>query len=66
MALAAPAPFEWAVAGALLLIAFQPALVSTRSAPRLWGWMFVAWSALVLAALLPGSRVAPASGVKRV
>ena len=32
-----------AVGGTAMLLAVQPALVAARSAPRLWGWLLVAW-----------------------
>ncbi len=42
-----------AVAGVAFLLAIQPALVAARSAPRLWGWLLVAWLlGLVLGELL--------------
>ena len=31
------------LAGAVFLLAMQPALVSARSAPRLWGWLLFGW-----------------------
>jgi len=31
------------LAGAIFLVAMQPALVAARSAPRLWGWLLVFW-----------------------
>lgn len=39
----------WALAGALFLLAMQPALVAARNAPRLWGWLLFGWC-LALAA----------------
>ena len=42
-----------ALAGALFLVAVQPALVAARSAPRLWGWLLSTWLAAIALALLP-------------
>jgi len=49
------------VAGALLLLALQPALVAARSAPRLWGWMLLGWASITVVAELfaPAVRVRP-------
>jgi hypothetical protein len=51
----------YVLSGALVLLALQPVLRAMRSAPRLWGWLFLAWIALVCLALLPlaGVRTAP-------
>ena len=58
------------LAGALLLAAFQPALVAARSAPRLWGWLAACASGGFALALLVGmasattvSRPAPGPAV---
>ena len=45
------------LAGALLLAAFQPALVAARSAPRLWGWLAMVATAAVLLALIVGTSI---------
>ncbi len=42
------------LAGVLLLLALQPALVAARSAPRLWGWSCVWWVSAIGVALLFG------------
>ena len=41
-------PLGFALAGALVLLALQPAFVAARSAPRLWGWMLSSWFAATL------------------
>ena len=42
----------YGIAGALVLLALQPALLAARSAPRLWGWLVLSWCAsLALAEL---------------
>ncbi len=38
----------YGLAGILLLLALQPALVAARSAPRLWGWLIAGWVASLL------------------
>jgi len=45
---AAGGALAFLVAGAVLLIALQPAPVAARSAPRLWGWLFTAGLAAVV------------------
>jgi hypothetical protein len=49
------------VAGGLLLLALQPALVAARSAPRLWGWLLLGWasSTVVAEVFAPAVRVRP-------
>ncbi len=46
----------YTVAGLLALLALQPALVAARSAPKLWGWILLAWTAALALALLPNAR----------
>ena len=42
-----------ALAGAVFLLAMQPALLAARSAPRLWGWLLIGWiGALIASATL--------------
>ena len=43
----------YAIAGLCVLAALQPALVSARSAPKLWGWVLFGWAFLLLLAELP-------------
>jgi hypothetical protein len=49
------------LAGILLLLALQPALVAARSAPRLWGWLIAGWivSLVVTETARLGVRVEP-------
>lgn len=47
----------YSIAGALALLALQPALVAARSAPKLWGWILFAWTAAIGLALLSDSEV---------
>ena len=42
----------YAIAGALVLTALQPALVAARSAPRLWGWLLFSWTALLALSMI--------------
>jgi hypothetical protein len=51
----------YGLAGILLLLALQPALVAARSAPRLWGWILVGWivALVVTEAARLGVRVHP-------
>ncbi|MEM7310825.1 MAG: hypothetical protein AAF682_29410 [Planctomycetota bacterium] len=53
--------FGVVLAGAVFLVALQPALVAARSAPRLWGWMLGSWFVCLAGALVYGLdvRVAP-------
>jgi hypothetical protein len=43
----------FALAGAAILLALQPALVAARSAPRLWGGFLLAWAVMLVLAELP-------------
>jgi hypothetical protein len=54
-------PLGFALAGALVLLAVQPALVAARSAPRLWGWMLGGWflATLLFELLATPARVHP-------
>jgi hypothetical protein len=56
-------PFLYLVSGALLLAAFQPALVAARSAPRLWGWLAGTAGTGMLLALLVGLSAGGGDGV---
>jgi len=47
----------YAIAGALVLLAVQPALVAARSAPRHWGWILSAWTVFLVASGIPGFEV---------
>lgn len=49
----------FAIAGVVTLAALQPVLLAARSAPRLWGWIVLAWGlALVCSELVsPSARV---------
>ncbi len=47
----------YALAGAVVLATLQPAFIAARSAPRLWGWMLVGWSVMVLLVELLSSTV---------
>ena len=49
--------FGAGLAGLLILVGLQPALVAARSAPRLWGWLLVGWLVALFAASLPGAEV---------
>lgn len=42
----------FALAGAMVLLALQPAFVAARSAPRLWGAFLACWAAAVVISLL--------------
>jgi hypothetical protein len=42
----------YGIAGALVLLALQPALLAARSAPRLWGWLVLSWCATMALAEL--------------
>jgi hypothetical protein len=57
-----PVPFLYLASGALLLAAFQPALVAARSAPRLWGWLAGTVGAGMLLALLVGLSAGAGGG----
>jgi hypothetical protein len=46
----------YAIAGALLFFALIPAVIAARSAPKLWGWILLAWSAAIALALVPDAR----------
>lgn len=52
---------HYLVSVALVLVAAVPVLRSARSAPRLWGWLALAWGVAMVAALIPlaGARVEP-------
>jgi hypothetical protein len=45
------------VGGAALLAALEPALVATRSAPRLWGWLVGTWCGAIGAVMLSTAAV---------
>ncbi len=53
--------FGTVLAGAVLLLAMQPALVAARAAPRLWGWVLFLWFAALAGGLVVGldARVTP-------
>lgn len=70
---------QYGIAGAVLLAVLQPALVATRSAPRLWGWLGASAAVGLLLSLavglLPAAAVACAvlgvastslSGLRRI
>ncbi len=62
--LPAPGPGEpriYILGCALLMLAIEPALRAVRSAPRLWGWLFLGWFACLVVALsvLSDQRVPP-------
>jgi hypothetical protein len=46
----------YTIAGALVFVALLPALIAARSAPKLWGWILLAWTAAIALALLPDAR----------
>lgn len=45
------------IAGALVLLAVQPALIAARSSPRQWGWILCAWTAFLVASGVHGFTV---------
>ncbi len=46
----------YTIAGVLVSLALLPALIAARSAPKLWGWILLAWTAAIALALLPDAR----------